>query len=82
MEEKDYSLSEQMTDYLTNFAKSSDPNRSGLPMRAPSKNGTLRIGEGEIDMGKVSQIKLWYNMLASKSSGEYHDSIKSEIREE
>ena len=70
MEKKDYSLSEQMTDYLTNFAKSGDPNRSGLPMWAPSKNGTLRIGEGETDMGKVSQIKLWYNMFASKSSGE------------
>jgi hypothetical protein len=39
-------------------------------MWAPSKNGTLRIGEGETDMGKVSQIKLWYNMFASKSSGE------------
>jgi para-nitrobenzyl esterase len=70
MEEKDYSLSEQMTDYLTNFAKSGDPNGSGLPLWTPSKSGTLRIGEGETAMGKVSQIKLWYNMFASKSSGE------------
>ena len=70
MEEKDYSLSEQMTDYLTNFAKSGDPNGSGLPLWMPSKSGTLRIGEGETAMGKVSRIKLWYNMFTSKSSGE------------
>jgi para-nitrobenzyl esterase len=70
MEQKDYALSDQMTDYLTNFVKSGDPNREGLPVWAPAKKGTLRIGEGPTGMGKVSQMKLWYNLFAGKSSGE------------
>ena len=31
---------------------------------------SIYIGEGETHMGKVSQIKLWYNMFKSMSSGE------------
>ena len=70
MESKDYALSDQMTDYLTNFAKSSNPNGNGLPVWEPAKKGTLRLGEGETQMGKVSQMKLWYNLFTNKSSGE------------
>lgn len=70
MEEKDYALSDQMTDYLTNFAKTGNPNGSGLPEWSPAARGTLRIGEGEAAMTKVSQAKLWCNMFAKKSSGE------------
>ena len=36
MEQKDYALSDQMTDYLTNFAKSGNPNGDGLPLWAMS----------------------------------------------
>ena len=32
MEGKDFELSDQMTDYLTNFAKTSDPNGEELPV--------------------------------------------------
>ena len=70
MEEKDYALSDQMTDYLTNFAKTGNPNAGDLPEWSPAACGTLRIGEGEATMTKVSQAKLWYNMFAKKSSGE------------
>ena len=70
MEQKDYDLSDQMTDYLTNFAKSGDPNGNGLPAWESADHGTLRIGEGETGMGKVSQMKLWYNLFAHMSFGE------------
>ena len=70
MEEKDYALSDQMTDYLTNFAKTGNPNAGDLPEWSPAACGTLRIGEGEATMTNVSQAKLWYNMFAKKSSGE------------
>ena len=70
MEQKDYDLSDQMTDYLTNFAKSGNPNGEGLPTWDSAGHGTLRIGEGETGMGKVSQMKLWYNLFAHMSFGE------------
>ena len=70
MEQKDYELSDQMTDYLTNFAKSGNPNGNGLPLWNPAGQGTLRIGEGKTGMGKVSQLKLWYNLFVNMSSGE------------
>ena len=70
MEQKDYELSDQMTDYLTNFAKTGNPNGNGHPIWEPSAKGTMRIGEGEAGMCKVSQLKLWYNMFAHKSAGE------------
>ena len=70
MEQKDYELSAMMTDYLTNFAKTGNPNGEGLPLWNPANKGTLFIGEGDAHMGKVSQLKLWYNMFANKSVGE------------
>ena len=70
MEQKDYDLSHQMTDYLTNFAKSGNPNGQNLPTWQPAKKGTMRLGEGETAMGKVSRAKLWYNLFTTKSVGE------------
>ena len=70
MEQKDYDLSDQMTGYLTNFAKTGDPNGHGLPPWAPAGKGTLHMGEGESGVRRVNQLKLWYNLLASKSVGE------------
>ena len=70
MEQKDYDLSDQMTEYLTNFAKTGNPNGDGLPIWEPASKGTMHIGEGKSCMQKVSKMKLWYNMFASRSSGE------------
>ena len=59
-----------MTDYLTNFAKTGNPNGEGLVAWQPNGKRALRIGEGERRMGKVNQLKLWYNLFTKKSSGE------------
>ena len=70
MEKKDYDLSREMTDYLTNFAKTGDPNGEGLALWETAKKGTMRLGEGETGMGKVSRMKLWYHLFKNKSVGE------------
>ena len=70
MEAKDYALSEQMTDYLTNFAKTGDPNGAGQPAWKPAGGDVLRLGEQETGMGKVNQLKLWYTMFTNKAVGE------------
>ena len=72
-EKKDRILEEQMTDYLTNFAKTGNPNGSDLPKWEPAdkqKKTVLRIGEGEIRMGKASMPKLVWTMLTNKAVGE------------
>lgn len=73
MTEKDYDLSNQMTDYLTNFAKTGNPNGAGLPQWQPAgKAGkkVLRLGEADTQMGKVSMLKLIFTMFANKAVGE------------
>ena len=70
MEQKDYDLSDQMTGYLTNFAKTGDPNGNGLTAWEPAGKGTLHIGEGDAGVRRVNQLKLWYNLFANKSVGE------------
>ena len=72
-EKKDRILEEQMTDYLTNFAKTGNPNGSDLPKWEPAdkqKKTVLRIGEGETRMGKASMPKLVWTMLTNKAVGE------------
>ena len=71
MEEKDYTLSGQMTDYLCNFAKNGDPNSGDLPVwQAAAKGQALRIGEQPARMGKPSMAKLIRTMLTNKAVGE------------
>lgn len=73
MEEKDRLLSGQMVDYLTNFAKTGDPNGGGLPRWLPVRKGqskVLRLGEGETRMGGVNLAKLTRTMLTNKAVGE------------
>ena len=71
MEEKDYTLSGQMTDYLCNFAKNGDPNGGNLPVwQAAAKGKALRIGEQPTHMGKPSMAKLIRTMLTNKAVGE------------
>ena len=64
--EKDRDLSREMTDYLTNFAKTGDPNGAGLPQWLPQQKGqnrVMRLGEKPTHMGGVNIAKLNQTML-------------------
>lgn len=71
--EKDEALSNQMSDYLVNFAKTGNPNGNGLPAWEPVKDGqdkVLMLGEKETQMGKPNPLKMYFTMLTKKSVGE------------
>lgn len=71
--EKDRALSAQMVDYLTNFAKTGNPNGAGLPEWVPNaegRNEVLRIGEGETRMGDVDMARLTEIMKTNRAEGE------------
>lgn len=73
MEQKDYDLSDRMTDYLTNFCKYGDPNGAGLTAWLPAgkgQNKVLHMGEGSIRMAKADMWKLIKTLLTSKAVGE------------
>jgi len=73
MEDKDYALSDQMTDYLTNFAKSGDPNGENLPewkCALKKLKQAMRLGEKPTGMQKVSKLKMIHTMLTNKTVGE------------
>ena len=74
MEQKDYDLSRQMVQYLCNFAKNGNPNKSGeLPTWIASgkgQNRVLMLGEKETAMGKPGLLKMVYTMLTNKAVGE------------
>lgn len=65
MEQKDYELSDQMTDYLTNFARTGNPNGEGLPewkSITPTQEDVLCFGEVPTAMGQPDMAKLQWNM--------------------
>ena len=73
LEEKDYDLSNQMTEYLTNFCKYGDPNGAALTAWLPAgkkQSKVLRLGEGKTRMGSVNMAKLVKTMLTNKAVGE------------
>ena len=74
MEQKDYELSGQMTDYLTNFCKNGNPNKTGeLPQWVASDRNqkkVLCLGQQEPHMGKPSLPKMIHTMLTNKAVGE------------
>ena len=66
-------LSAQMVTYLTNFAKTGNPNGGGMPTWAPldaAHTKVLRLGEQPPHMGKASLAKLAWTMLTNKAVGE------------
>jgi len=74
MEQKDYALSQQMVDYLYNFACTGNPNKSGqLPTWIASgkgQNRVLMLGEQPTGMGKPRMLKMIATMLTNKAVGE------------
>ncbi len=73
MNEKDKSLADTMTDYLTNFAKTGDPNSSGLPAWYPATKKprlVMHLGEKQAKMRRVRNGKLIRTMLTNKPVGE------------
>jgi len=73
MEEKDYELSNQMTDYLCNFAKTGNPNDENLPVwetAAKAPNKAMGLGEQPTGMRKPSKAKMILTMLTNKAVGE------------
>lgn len=73
MTEKDRALSAQMVKYLTNFAKTGNPNGDGLPAWDAVQKGqskVLRLGEGPTHMGGVNIAKLTLTMMTNKAVGE------------
>ena len=74
MENKDFALSDQMTDYLCNFVRTGDPNKAAqLPTWVASGRGQKRVlcmGEKNTQMGKPNLLKLIGIMLTNKAVGE------------
>ena len=70
---KDRVLATQMVTYLTNFAKTGDPNSADVPVWEPidaAHSRVLRLGENPTHMGRASMAKLTWTMLTNKAVGE------------
>ena len=74
IEDKDFALSDQMTDYLCSFARTGDPNMAArLPTWIASDRSQKRVlcmGEKDTQMGKPNLLKLIVTMLTNKAVGE------------
>ena len=73
MTAKDRLLSEQMVQYLTNFARTGDPNGGGLPRWEAvrkSQSRVLPVGGGETPTGGGGIAQLTHTMLTNKAVGE------------
>ncbi len=67
--EKDYALADDMTTYLTNFAKTGDPNDDRL-ISWESGERSLRLGGRKHEMGSPSKLKMTWTMLTNHAPGE------------
>ena len=67
--DKDYELANIMTDYLTNFAKTANPNGEGLPAWTED-GGSIRLGGKKNEMGTPSKLKMTWTMLTNHAPGE------------
>lgn len=65
-EKKDHLLSEQMAEYLVNFARTGNPNAPRLPKWESTPDEALLLGEERTQMGKPSEMKMVFSMLTHK----------------
>lgn len=73
MKEVDYSLSESMINYVTNFVKSGNPNGDNLPewrVQTKKEKQVMHFGNGFVGMKKTDTKKLWRNLFFNKAVGE------------
>ena len=70
MTEKDYELSNEMTDRLCSFAKSGNPNLEGYVEWNADGKTALILGDKPTANGKPSKLKLWHTMFTNKAPGE------------
>ena len=69
-EQKDYDLAEEMTDYLTAFAKTGKPNCEGGAQWKCDAKRPLTFSDSETQHAKPSKLKLWYTMFTNSAPGE------------
>lgn len=72
MEKRDYEISDQMTTYLCNFAKTGDPNGSDQLAWEPCEENkkVLVLSDDQTKMGNPSRLKMIGTMLTNKAVGE------------
>ena len=72
MEERDYSLSGEMTDYLCSFVKTGNPDTEGLPHWSKCKSGrdVMHFGDNPTKAKKVNLKKLIVTTMTNKPVGE------------
>lgn len=72
MEEKDYTLSDEMSSYLCNFVKYGNPNGESLPLwnKCKGRKDVMIFGDKETHSGKPPMAKLLKITLTNKPVGE------------
>ena len=72
MEEKDYTLSNEMSSYLCNFVKYGNPNGENLPLwnKCKGRKDVMIFGDKETHSGKPPMAKLIKITLTNKPVGE------------
>ena len=67
--EKDYALADDMATYLTNFAKTGNPNGGNLP-EWETGDQSMMLGGRKNKMGNPSKLKMTWTMFTNHAPGE------------
>ena len=67
--EKDYALADDMATYLTNFAKTGNPNGGNLP-EWETGDQSMMLGGRKNGMGNPSKLKMTWTMFTNHAPGE------------
>ena len=68
--ERDFALSEEMSERLCAFARSADPNVEGYTEWATGAKSALILGDAASTLANPSMGKLWVTMLTNEAPGE------------